>query len=128
MNFDDKKIKKSDFCKNKKVTSIDDVDVKKILVSKKESYGTKNSFKYVIGYNDDDGIRPLCVKLPQMTVFARKFDKNGTIFFRANNKQLLKNYNKILKIVEKLMRIDFESKPVYDDDEKCIKKYIYICR
>ena len=35
-----------------------------------------------------------------MTVFARKFDKNGTIFFRANNKQLLKNYNKILKIVE----------------------------
>ena len=102
--------------------------LKKILVSKKESYGTKNSFKYVIGYNDDDGIRPLCVKLPQMTVFARKFDKNGTIFFRANNKQLLKNYNKILKIVEKLMRIDFESKPVYDDDEKCIKKKIYICR
>ena len=102
--------------------------LKKILVSKKESYGTKNSFKYVIGYNDDDGIRPLCVKLPQMTVFARKFDKNATIFFRANNKQVLKNYNKILKIVEKLMRIDFESKPVYDDDEKCIKKYIYICR
>ena len=62
-----------------------------------------------------------------MTVFARKFDKNGTIFFRANNKQLWKNYNKILKIVEKLMRIDFESKPVYDDDEKCIKNiYIYM--
>ena len=61
-----------------------------------------------------------------MTVFARKFDKNGTIFFRANNKQLLKNYNKILKIVEKLMRIDFESKPVYDDDDKCIKTKIKI--
>ena len=59
--------------------------LKKILVSKKESYGTKNSFKYVIGYNDDDGIRPLCVKLPQMTVFARKFDENATISFRANN-------------------------------------------
>ena len=25
----------------------------------KESYGTKNSFKYFIGYNDDDVIRPL---------------------------------------------------------------------
>ena len=126
MNFDDKKNLKSDFCKNKKVTSIDDVDVNKILVSKKESYGTKSSFKYVIGYNDDDGIRPLCVKLPQMTVFARKFDENATIFFRANNKQILKNYSKILKIVEKLMRIDFESKPVYDDDEKCIKTKIKI--
>ena len=126
MNFDNKKIKKSDFCKNKKVTSIDDVDVNKILVSKKESYGTKSSFKYVIGYNDDDGIRPLCVKLPQMTVFARKFDENATISFRANNKQVSKNYHKILKIVEKLMRIGFESQPVSDDDDKCIKIKIKI--
>ena len=29
------------------------------MVSKKESYGTKNSLKYFIGYNDDDIIRPL---------------------------------------------------------------------
>ena len=40
--FDDKKIKKSDFYKNKKVNRIDDTDVNKILVSKKEPYGTKN--------------------------------------------------------------------------------------
>ena len=32
--------------------------------------------------------------------------------FRANSKQLLKNYNKIWEKVQKLMRIDFESKPV----------------
>ena len=43
-----------------------DLDVNKILVSKKESYGTKNSLKYFIGYNGDDIIRPLCIKLPQM--------------------------------------------------------------
>ena len=41
VNFDDKKIKKSDFYKNKKVAKIDDVDVDKILFSKEESYGTK---------------------------------------------------------------------------------------
>ena len=44
VNFGDKKIKKSDFYKNKKVAKIDDVDVNKILVSKEEPYGTKNSF------------------------------------------------------------------------------------
>ena len=33
INFDDKKIKKSDFYKNKKVNRIDDIDVNKILVS-----------------------------------------------------------------------------------------------
>ena len=36
INFDDKKIKKSDFYKNIKVNSIDKIDVNKILVSKKE--------------------------------------------------------------------------------------------
>ena len=36
INFDDKKIKKSDFYKNKKIKRIDDLNVNKILVSKKE--------------------------------------------------------------------------------------------
>ena len=37
-----------------------DIDVNKILASKKESYGKNNALKYVIGYNDNDVIRPLC--------------------------------------------------------------------
>ena len=48
VKLDDKKIKRRDFYKNKKVTKIDDIDVKKILVSKEEPYGTKSSFKYFI--------------------------------------------------------------------------------
>ena len=61
INFDDKKINKSIFYKNKKLFSLNDIDVNKILVSKKESYGTKNSSKYFIGYNDGDVIRPLSI-------------------------------------------------------------------
>ena len=38
-----KKIKKSDFYKNKKVARINDIDVNKIWVSKEEPYGTKNT-------------------------------------------------------------------------------------
>ena len=91
INFDEKKTRKSDFYKNKKLNRIDDIDVKKILVSKKESYGNKNSIKYFIGYNDNNIFRPLCIKLPQMTGYARKFDENGTMSFRVNNKQLLKS-------------------------------------
>ena len=121
VNFDDKKNKKNDFYKNKKVTNIEEIDVNKTLVSKKEAYGKKNSFKYFIRYNDNDVIRPLCVRLPQMTGYARKFDENATMSFKAKNKQLLKNYNKIWEKVEKLMSVDFESKPVYGDDDKYIK-------
>ena len=36
-----------EFYKNKKVNSIDDIDVNKILVSKNEPYCTKNFFKYL---------------------------------------------------------------------------------
>ena len=61
-----------------------------------------------------------------MTGYARKFDKNATMSFRANNKQLLKNYNKIWEKVEKLMKINFQSKPVYVDDDKYIKTKIKI--
>ena len=122
-----KKSKKGTFNINKKINNINDIDVNEILVSKKESYGIKNSFKCFIGYNDNDIIRPLCIKLPQMTGYTRKFDKNVTMSFRVNNKQLLKNYNKIWEKVEKLLNIDFESKPVYgDDDDKYIKAKIKI--
>ena len=62
INFDDKEIKKSNFYKNKKVTSIDDIDVNKVLASKREPYGTNNSFKYFIGYNENDFIGPLLDK------------------------------------------------------------------
>ena len=35
INFDEKKIKKTEFYQNKKMFNIDDIDVNKILVSKK---------------------------------------------------------------------------------------------
>ena len=126
INFDNKEIKKGDFYKNEKVNNINDIDVNKILVSKKESYSTKNSLKYFIEYNDNDVIKPLCIRLPQMTAYVRKFDENATMYFRVNNKQLLKNYSKIWGKVEKLLKIDFESKNVYGDDDKYIKTKIKI--
>ena len=51
INFDNKNIKKSDFYnKNKKIFIIDDIDVNKILASKKEQSGKYNSSKYFIRY------------------------------------------------------------------------------
>ena len=119
INFEGKKIQKSDIYKNKNINNIDNIDANRISVSKKESYGIKNSFKYFMGYNDNDIIRPLCIKLPQMTGYTRKFDKNVTMSFRVNNKQLLK----------RLLNADFESKPAYgddDDDDKYIKAKVEI--
>ena len=121
INFDDKKIKRSEFYRNKKVTEINNIDVTKILVSKEKPYGTKNSFKYFIGYNDNDVIRTLCVKLPQMTGYAKQFEINLTTSFKICDKELFKKYDRIWKKIEKLLKIKFDSKPVYGDDEEYIK-------
>ena len=97
--------------------NINGIDVNKILVSKKVSYGKNNSFKYFIGYNDNDIIRPLFVKLPQTTSYINKFkDKKTkitttTMSLMVKDKQLFKNYNKIWEKIESLMRKKFDSKP-----------------
>ena len=130
INFDNKKINKVTFTKQKqKIFNIDDIDVNKILVSKKEQYGKYHSFKYFIGYNDNDVIRPLCLKLSKMTGYINEFNENkNTIIMslRVNDEQLFKKYNKIWKKVEKLMRIDFESKATYGYDDNYIKTKVRI--
>ena len=98
INFNNEKIKKSDFYKNKKIFNIDNIDVNKILVSKKETYGKYTSFKYFIGYSDNGVIKPLYLLLSQMTGYINKFDKNKiTMSLMIKDKQLFKNYNKIWK-------------------------------
>ena len=126
INFDDKKIKKSIFYKNKTINNSEEIDVDNILASKKEPYCNKNSVKYFIGYNVNDIIRPLCIRLPQITVYARKFDENATMSFIVKDKKLLKSYTKIWETIEGLMKINFESKPVYGDHDKYIKTKIKI--
>ena len=42
ISFDDKKNNKSNFYKNKELFNIHDLDVNRILISKKEAYGKKN--------------------------------------------------------------------------------------
>ena len=126
VNFGDKKIKESDFYKNKKVTLLDDINVNKILVSKEEPYGAKNSIKYFIGYNHNDVIRPLWIKLQQISGYVRKFKGDTTISFKIKNKELLKMFNQIWKRVQKLLKIEFDSEFVYGGNDKYIRTKIKI--
>ena len=121
INFGNKKMKKR--LQQKKI-NINDTDVNKILVSKKEKYGKYNSFKHSIGYNDNVVIKPLYLELSQMIGYINKFDKNTiTMSLEVKDKKLFKNYNKIWgKKIEKLMDIDFNTKSTYGNNDKYIKK------
>ena len=66
-----------------------------------------------------------------MAGYINKFDEDKNknknkmaMSLKAKDKQLFKNYNKIWKKIERLMRIDFNSKTTYGDDDKYIKTKI----
>ena len=48
IKFDNKKIEKIDFYKNKKLLQINDIDVNNILLSKNEPYCKKNVFEHIM--------------------------------------------------------------------------------
>ena len=102
IDFKDEKINKKDFYCNKKQFKIKDIDINKVLISKPESYGTKNAKKYIIGYNDDV-IRPIRIFLPEMNGYVKYFDDNKTMSSLADDKQFLKEYTKVWEKIKDLI-------------------------
>ena len=99
INFDDKKIEKSDFYKkNKNIFNIDDIDDNKILVSKTEPYGKYHSLKHFTGNNDNDVVRPLCLKLSKMTGYINKFKENKSKKNKSKKNKFKENITMSLRV------------------------------
>ena len=58
------------------------------------------------------------MKLPQIIGYVKCFDGNKTMSFKAIDNRLLKNYTKIWEKMCSLMNIEFDSEPVYGDNDK----------
>ena len=61
-----------------------------------------------------------------MIGYVRKFEGNTTMSFKISDIKLLKKYDQIWKRVEKVLKIEFDRKSVYDDNDKYIKTKIKI--
>ena len=59
-----------------------------------------------------------------MIGYVQRFDSNKTMFFKVIDNKLLKKYTKIWEKVSSLMNIEFDSEPVYGDNDKYIKTKI----
>ena len=58
----------------KKLININDIDIKRIVLSKKDSYGNKGAPEYFIGYDDYEiSILPLYIILPQINAYTKCF-------------------------------------------------------
>ena len=119
--FGDIEIQKQKFHQHKKPISIKDIDIDKIIVSNKVSFG-KKAFKYFISYIDAKKIRPLCILLLKMCAYRKDFDETKYMSFLIKDDELLEKYNEIWEKVKNIIKKEFDSEPVYT--EKYLKAKI----
>ena len=70
---------KQKFHQHKRSISMKNIDISKIVVSRKVSFG-KKGFKYLIGYKGAK-FRPLCIFIPKMSTYGKDFDETKYMFF-----------------------------------------------
>ena len=138
IKFGDIEIQKQKLHQHKRPISIKNIDINKIVVSNKVSFGRK--FRNLIGYKDAKKVdlyvyfsqksmhieetliklksRPLCIFLPKMHAYRRDFDQTKYICFLTKDYELLEKHNEIQQNFKTSIKKEFDSEPVYN------KKYL----
>ena len=91
------------------------VTVDHIVVSDKFKHNSK-SFKYFIGYQESEIVKPLCIILPQMNGYIKYFENGGkNMSFLIKDEEMLDKYEQIWDVIKNKLSIKFHSEPVYDE-------------
>ena len=96
LTFGDIGIEKNKFYSHKSLVPLRDVDIVKVLVSKKISFNQK-SHKYFIGYlHNHHKVTPLHIMLPKTNAFIKSYDGQiKWMYFLIADDNLLGKYNTI---------------------------------
>ena len=91
--FGNIRVNKKEFHKSKESINLDSVNVNQIVVSDKFKH-SDGGFKYFIGYNEGEIVKPLCIILPQMSGYIKYFENSGeSMSFFVKNDDVLDKYN-----------------------------------
>ena len=71
----------------------------------------KKNAKCFNGYNTDNKIRPLFIKLPQMSECLKKYETNQCISFEMKDEILLEKYKSIWNRISNVIGKDFDGQP-----------------
>ena len=95
LKFNNVRVNKKEFHKSKQPIDLDLVTVDQIVVSDKFKH-SDDDFKYFIGYQEDEIVKPLCVILPQMSGYIKYFENGGkNMSFLIKDVNILDKYNEI---------------------------------
>ena len=90
-----------------------DIDIEKVLVSNKISFGKKR-YKYFIGYlYNDNKVKPLHIMLPKTSTYVKNYERQTKwIYFLIKDDELLEKYNTIWDKVRANIKKQFNGEPV----------------
>ena len=78
-------------------------------------YDSDGGFKYFIGYQEGEIVKPLCIILPQMSRYIKYFENGGkNMSFLIKNDKVWERYEEIWDVIKKKLGIKFHSKPIYE--------------
>ena len=76
LKFENIRVIKKEFYKSKQPINLKLVNVDQIVISDKFKHGY-DGFKYFIGYQEGEIVKPLCIILPQMSGYTKYFENSG---------------------------------------------------
>ena len=115
LKFNNIKVNKKEFHKSKQAIELDLVDTGKIVVSDRFKH-SEEGFKYFIGYQEDEIVKPLCIILPQMNGYIKYFENGGkNMSFLIKNDEVWQKYEDIWNVIKNKLDINFHSQPIYEN-------------
>ena len=105
IKFDNIRVNKKEFHKSKQPIDLMSVNTEHIVTSDKFKHSDEG-FKYFIGYQQDQIVKPLCIVLPQMSGYINYFENGGNnMSFMVKDDNVLDKCNKIWERFKKNLTV-----------------------
>ena len=114
LKFNNIRLNKKEFHKSKEPIDLLSVNVDQIVVSDKFKHNNEG-FKYFIGYQEGEIVKPLCIILPQMSGYIKYFENGGkNMSFLIKDDEVWDKYDKIWDVIKNKLGIKFHSELFYE--------------
>ena len=114
LKFNNIRLNKKEFHKFKEPIELMSVIIDQIVISDKFKHNNED-FKYFIGYQEGQIVKPLCIILPQMSGYIKYFENGGkNMSFLIKDDEVWEKYDKIWDVIKNKVGIKFHRKPVYE--------------
>ena len=101
LTFNNIRLNEKTFHMSKKAINFMSVNLNKIVVSDKFNHN-EELFKYFIGYQKDEIVKPLCIILPQMNGYIKYFEYGSpNMSFLIKDEEVGEKYKQIWDVIKK---------------------------